>query len=38
MIRRKVAWRLALAAWSLRLERLGNHFEDVAWCDKRWLG
>ena len=32
-----MAWKLAKLAWSLRLERLGNHFEDVAWCGKGWF-
>lgn len=33
----RVAWKLALLCWRLHLDTLGNHFEDVAWCGKRWL-
>jgi hypothetical protein len=33
----RVAFRLARFCWWLRLDRLGNHFEDVAFCGKRWL-
>ena len=30
-LHRRVAWRCALIAWWLHLDRLGNWFEDVAW-------
>jgi len=28
---KRVAWKLALVCWTLRLDRLGNYFEDVRW-------
>ena len=28
-LRKRVAWKLALLCWALRLDRLGNYFEDV---------
>lgn len=34
---KRFAFKLALAAWALRLEGLGNHFEDVAHCGKGWF-
>lgn len=32
------AWKLARFFWMIRLDVIGNHFEDVAWCDKQWFG
>jgi hypothetical protein len=32
-----VAWKLARLCWALHIERLGNHFEDVAFSGKGWL-
>lgn len=38
VLRRKVAWSLARWFWTFGLNRLGDHFEDVAMCGKRWFG
>ena len=32
------AWKLARLFWAIRLDRLGDHFEDVAQCGKGWFG
>jgi hypothetical protein len=37
-MRKWIAWRLALAAWAVGLDRAGNHFEDVAFCGRSWFG
>ena len=35
-IKRYIAWKIALSSWAIgeRFIKVGDYFEDVAWCER----